>query len=382
VPEPFDKVEWPSQFNPRVGFVFQPGSVVKHTNHMDFWTVGKANSLGFLDVEPPPVEAGQCRVAFIGDSFVEAAQVEIPFKVQRLVEKTAAEKFPDWRVRTAAFGYSGTGQVNQLPFYDDYVKRLSPKLVVLVFVSNDFANNSSVLEALRNGWHPDHAPRLFVRRTDRGMERVEIDPNWSRYRIDPGLRVRALQPVHAFLQQRSRLYQWLWRRLSLKYPGLNVLQGTPYEEMVRLRARALQADPQVADRMVDWRDEFSENLDGGFTESPINPLYADAEQYTQYALSEFLRRADQDGTQLVVLAASQMGLIAQNGRNGSLAVLKRITASLGIPLIDQYEFVVHRGGDPKSAQFAHDGHWTKAGHRWAAEAVMEYLENQSVCGMR
>ena len=52
----------------------------------------------------------------------------------------------------------------------------------------------------------------------------------------------------------------------------------------------------------------------------------------------------------------------------------------GIPVIDQAALVRRQGAELRDAQFPHNGHWSPAGHQWAAEALLEYLkENQDIC---
>ena len=76
---PFGTISWPSRFDPSYGYTFVPGEEVRWTNYFDFWQATRANRFGFLDREPVPAgeRTGNCHVAFIGDSFVEAAQVPI-----------------------------------------------------------------------------------------------------------------------------------------------------------------------------------------------------------------------------------------------------------------------------------------------------------------
>ena len=52
---PFTESTRSSVFDPEVGFRFVPNTVVKETNHLDFWTSTQSNSLGFLDSEPIPL---------------------------------------------------------------------------------------------------------------------------------------------------------------------------------------------------------------------------------------------------------------------------------------------------------------------------------------
>lgn len=383
---PFNSVAWPQRFDPRVGFYFEPNSEVRHTNYLDFWVRETTNSLGFLDSEPPPPNKDDCHVTFIGDSFVEAAQVPIARKFQRLVEDAEKKRHPDWRLVTSAFGYSGTGQLNQLPFYDRFAKKFSPKLVVLVFVGNDFSNNSAILEALRNGWHPDASPRVFARKDASGAFRLtRIDPQWRDKQLQmintsqASIPLGALKYVHDRLKRYSYHYHWVWLQLTKRFPSLNSIEGPALEAQILDRVKQLGNDPALAPAFAGWDNRFV-NMDNVFYEEHLPPLFAEALEATRFALQEFKRRADSDGFQLVVLAASQLTYYSPDKNNFAYNRLQQITRDLGIPLVDQYAFIVGHGGDPIDAQFKRDGHWTEKAHQWAAEATMEFLEkNKTIC---
>lgn len=183
---PFLKQNWPAYVHPAAGFLLKPGEELRHTNNADFWIREKANSLGFLDREPKvPKPAGTFRILFLGDSFVEAAQVPIARKFHVLLEQRLRQAFPGRAIDTVAMGYSGTGQASQIPFYETFAKALQPDLVVALFVSNDFANNSPVLESVRNGWHPYHPPRPFleVEPGAVGYRRVNVDLDYQKHLI-------------------------------------------------------------------------------------------------------------------------------------------------------------------------------------------------------
>lgn len=87
--------EFHIRFDPAFGFHFEPHSRVRATNHLDYWTEQEANALGLLDRPPREASAlaGHCRVAVIGDSFVEAVQVPIDAKVHVVLETTARQEF-------------------------------------------------------------------------------------------------------------------------------------------------------------------------------------------------------------------------------------------------------------------------------------------------
>ena len=76
----------------------------------------------------------------------------------------AARALPALDVTTSAFGRGGTGQINQLAFYDAYAWPLRPRLVVLVFVPNDYRDNFPLWMALRRGLDPEQGPMYAAAR--------------------------------------------------------------------------------------------------------------------------------------------------------------------------------------------------------------------------
>ena len=154
---PFVESDAPYAWSSRVGTIFTPNADVRWTNGLDLWTESRTNSIGFVDREPIGIEraAASCHVAMIGDSYVEALQVPIADKFHVRLEALATQELPHLDVTTSAFGVSGTGQINQLAYYDEFARYLRPALLVLVFVKNDFMNNAPILEGLHQGVDPD-----------------------------------------------------------------------------------------------------------------------------------------------------------------------------------------------------------------------------------
>jgi len=113
------------------------------------------NSLGYRDVEhlvrKPP---GVYRIAFLGDSFTEARQVDIADTYWKLLESklTSCGALAGRRVEALNFGVGGYGTAQELLTLRIDVLRLHPDLVVLAFLTgNDIANNS---RALDDGYRP------------------------------------------------------------------------------------------------------------------------------------------------------------------------------------------------------------------------------------
>lgn len=330
---PVSDNRFPSQFIDTVGFTFKPGDTARLTNGIDFWVSEKVNSLGFLDSEPAlPKPPGRFRILLVGDSFVEAVQVPIAQKLQTLLAEDLNRRFPDRKFDAVALGYSGTGQANQLPFYERN-RDLKPDLVILLFVSNDFANNSPVLESLRHGWHPDHSPRVFMRaRPGQPCDRLPIDPAWQK----------------------------------------SLLAGDLAERARQLRAMS----PDFDDGLRGWKPipgrKPTDHLSDIFLEpGPLPRAFEEAVASTKCAFIEWQKLAEQDGFKLLVASADSVA--------GQIARLKHMTGELQLPLIDIHqEFVRHH--DPALAQFKSEGHWTPNGHRWAAAAIANYLADNGYVG--
>jgi hypothetical protein len=387
-------VNWPTRFGPQYGWTFAPGETVSWSNNIDFRTATKVNSLGFLDREPPKDEypsLGVCRVAFIGDSFVEAAQIPIKQKVQSQLEKFRSSGKP---FETLAFGYSGTGQVNQLPFYDAFASRFHPNVVVLVFVGNDFANNSSPLESVRNGWDPLHPPRLFFERAASGEFRpILIDPDWTQKTFKQSSQAANWHTAtHGYLLAHSSLYKWLYTRLSLRYPAVARWLDAQVPYNSTLAGRMSEVSKRWPGGLSGWNFPDDWDMDTMFFADHLPPVFQEAVEITGHALDEYSKRGRRDGFNLVILADKSLYMQGNNpgttdaekanplSATGQIDRLRELARSRNIPIVDFRAYIESIHEDPLKASFAHDGHWSPSGHQWAAQALNEYFRGHpEVC---
>ena len=363
--------------------MLEPNTEIRHTNDLDFWVVARTNSLGFPDREPPPPEraAASCHVAVIGDSFVAAIEVPIADKLQVRLEALAAVALPELDVTVSAYGRGGTGQVNQLPLYDEYARRLSPNLVVLVFDPNDFENNSAVLSALRQGHDPRRMPYAYPERTaDGGFRLRPADPGflrpdgpswyWRWLGLPPPSETRREAAIRT-LAGHSLFARWLdGKRLAL-FPRAHRPGFTE-------RAALLAARPGYEWVFEGWRLTSLSQWD--FSRLPLAdnppPAFAEALEFTAWVLAEFKRRADRDGAALIVLSTYQAG----DAHTRASMTLRGMAGELGIPVINQYEWIANNGYYVHDAHWPHDAHWNPQGHQWAAEAILDWLRRRpEVC---
>ena len=362
----------PFQFVDDAGLIKKPNAENRYRRWFDdYWVISRTNSQGFLDREPvsPERAAAGCHIAFFGDSFVEAMEVPIADKFQARLEDMASRELPRLAITTQAYGIGGTGQINQLPFYDEYARRLSPKLVVLVFYLNDFVNNSTALESLARGLDPDRMRFMSAQRDASGtMQLLPPDPEYRRFALPS-------PPMPWHENARGRL-----ARVSHFARWLNAKIGAPNDSAATRAAWAnmIAARPCCALMLDGWRPgEYQRFLDNLFLEEHLPPVFEEALEYTAFGIEQFKRRADRDGATLAILAASE-----RMGTQGDPQFdrLSAIAEAHSVPLISQYDYVQAQGHDYKNGRYANDVHWNATGHQWVAEAVLEWLkENQEAC---
>ena len=371
--KPFLNTNIPRQFVDGVGLIFEPNAEVRYgKSEGEFWVVQRANSQGFLDREPISAEfaAESCHIAFIGDSFVEAKEAPIADKFHVRLEEMAARELPHLAIGAQAYGITGTGQINQLPFYDEYARRLSPKLVVLVFFLNDFSDNSTALQALKYGADPDRLPYMSAQRDDSGELRLRPpDPEYARF---------------MFLKKSRRWYAGGWNHLKRISHFARWLEHKNLIEVYASRQSNAEWANMIAQRpCCAWALDHHQPSDRWykiyfrFMEERLPPVYENELEYTAFGIEQFKRRADRDGATLLIMAAT-----ADMGRRGDpqFERLSAIAEARGIPVISDYDYVVRQGHDAENGRWRFDRHWNATGHQWAAEAILEWLKaNQGVC---
>ena len=365
-------IAW-NKYLPEVGLMNPSDLEIRYTNKLDYWTVTQTNSLGFPDREPPAPEgaAASCHIAAIGDSFVEAIEVPVEDKFHVRLEEMAAAELPDLDVTTSAYGVRNTGQTHQLPWYDEYARPLRPNLLVLVFVNNDFSNNSPALHAMKTRYGPDGIPYVTAaRNADGTMYLVPPNPEIQRRALPPFEDYPLIVRLWLKTSSMSIFSEYLGRKLNIR----NTWRIAPIPARVEVLA-SLPGYESTADGW-DPADIQDKDMLEFFVMSAPPPVFREALEITAFALDEFVNRTEIDGAELVVLASHTMGPTG----DPLFERLADMARERGIPVINQWDYVARQGGKIEDARFAHDAHWSAQGHQWAAEALLEWLrENPQVC---
>ena len=357
-----------------VGPIRKPNSELRFADWQnDNFVVSRTNSLGFLDREPVSAEraAAGCHIAFIGDSFVESKEVPIADKFHVRLEEMAARDLPRLDIATQAYGISNTGQINQLPFYDEYARHLNPKLLILVFYVNDFTDNPIATQALKYGADPDRMPFMSAQRDEHGTMKLRPPhPEFQRFMLPS-------RPQHWHGRAWKRLIQVSYLAKWLHTKGLRIWVDyipRPTEAWANMIAER-PCCSWLLDAWAPGERVFIEHHH--FAEEYLPPIYEDALEYTAFGIDQFKRRADRDGVHLAILSAT-----ADMGTRGDPQFdrLNAIAEARGIPVISDYDYIVRQGHDEWNGRWDANIHWNATGHQWVAEAILEWLkENQDVC---
>ena len=377
---PFLEIDASYTWSPTVGGTFTPNSEVRWTNRLDFWTESRINSLGFVDREPIGLEraAASCHIAMIGDSYVEALQVPITDKFHVRLEELAAEELRHLDITTSAFGVMSTGQVNQLAYYDEFARALRPALLVLVFVNNDFMENTPILYGLREGVDPDRLTEVSATRGADGT--ITLRPP---HPPSPESRLATMAstspPWYTRVKDRLSGMSPFARWLDIKKRAWFPADTDP--ELIAWVALLSRRSPRYAALFDGWRPTTRGDIQEPFLYAQdLPPVYEDGLDFTAFALDQFKERADRDGAALVILSTHYIGTRGDLGFDR----LTALAEPRGIPVIDYNDYVLRQGAElPRDAIWEHNKHWNIAGHRWAAEALLEYLKaNQEICTRR
>jgi hypothetical protein len=295
----------------------------------EFETVVEFNSLGLRDQEYPRIKPSHaCRILVLGDSYTAALQVDASQIYTEVLEQSlnAAGGEPVFEVINA--GVSGWGTADELRFLQLAGLSLDPDLVLLQFtIGNDVTDN-----AYDNRFFDVRDGHLVPRQPEGG---------------------RLLHSLEEFLGNRSHVVQLL--RLRLRHAlssraSLWSRRSVEYHDTIRGRRDPREMEP-------DWEATF---------------LY----------LREIRDLTRARGIGFSVFFVPFDAHVEGRKPNGPFPVedyyptemLLRVGAREGIPMLDLTPVFRERSGGSMSAvRWAGDSHWRPEPHRWAAEALLDFL---------
>ena len=134
------RLSW-SEPDERIGFRYTPGFRYWYQRENDHPVTGRINSFGWRDTEWSLEKPDNVfRVAVLGDSYVEAFQVESSRTFLELAEMTLKSLTP-MRFELMNFGRSGFTQTEEMFVLRETILQFSPDMVIVFFLpANDIAD--------------------------------------------------------------------------------------------------------------------------------------------------------------------------------------------------------------------------------------------------
>ncbi len=285
----------------------------------------RVNNLGFLSDVDYDRDTSTPRAVVIGDSYVEAVQVENARTIHGLLNAAVAP-----RGAVYGIGASGSPLSQYLAFADYAVRSLGPRALVFVIVSNDF--DESLLEYKQ-------APAFhYFAASGPDYELVRIDhaPSWIG---------RIAQ--HSALARYLTINLNAWARLAARLAPPAAAGGAP-SFVANVPRQVSPARLSGSKRAVDF---FLRELKARAPDTPalfvvdgIRPdLYSSAAlaaargSYFDLMRTHFIEQATKLGYEVIDLEP-----------------------------VFEADYAVHR----TRLEFATDAHWNERGHRLAAEQVL------------
>jgi hypothetical protein len=338
------RVAW-TEPDPEIGWRFTPGREYWFFAENDHAIQGRINAMGWRDHERTRATARATRVAVLGDSYVEAFQVELDSTFAAIAERLA--RAHGLEIEFMNFGRSGMGVAEERIVLTRDILPCNPDVVVLLFTpNNDIADASRATAA--------DPLRPFYTIDEHDSLRVDTS-----FRNSKGYRMRAI--LHP-LKQRSAL-------VSLVAERYNV---------ARLARAAKQSDASTARKTLTREQTLmTKQADATFLANY---------QLTKRVVAEMTRVLASRGVAFVVMSVPLVyddAAIAQLRKiddswdpkyfDRDLAALADSSEFVFVPLTEAFSEHRRRGGEP-----LHWAHWNYAGHRLVGRVLAEAVSRTGV----
>ena len=324
-------------FHPVYGNQFVPdqsGTFIRGENQQikGKFRINKQGWNSPYDYEPqkPP---GTYRIAAIGDSYVEALQVDYDQSFTYLLEDNLRKKIPTKKFQAYSFGHTGANLTQNLAVFKNVSKVYKPDLAIIVLIHNDF------LESFEGFGRVDN---FTLRKQGETFEVVSPRPastmDMKRLFRKSAL-VRYLVLNHRVLERFSFIRSW--------YYG---------------DTRKVDANVSLEKAKAYSSEEFLEML--------------------EYSFGQFKNLADQSNTKLLFVMntarfpaeVTKYGAVSSMSRFNEFS--RQTAEKLGLEFLDLTP-VFQESWDSSGEwhKWKMDSHWNHKGHQVVAEALSAKLED-------
>jgi hypothetical protein len=347
-------VSYPAPYapDPICGTRLAPNFRGRFTQEGDGWV--ETNRAGWRDRDRAAAKPdGVLRIAVLGDSYVEALQVDRAQTFWAVLEQllSADPRFTGRRIEVLAFGCSGYGTAQEMLALEQYVAPYDVDLVLLAFMpGNDVQNNSPALEPYRvRPFYVLEEGRLVLDQSFLSHEAYQkAESDWVAFKVGLINRFRVLQLANL----------WLHRPRSIDdsegEPGLGVEWMRPPHDG-DWRAAWDVTEALLVRMNAFCRDQLQARF-GVIVVSTGIQVHPDAQTRAQFLQDHALKS--------LLYAEQRIEALGQREEFSVIALA---------PVMQQYA--------QRHNEFLHgfantrlgSGHWNVAGHRVAGEIVAAHV---------
>jgi hypothetical protein len=342
-------------------------------------SLGLRDDLSLTDYDLPE---DQFKLLILADSFGEALQVPLEQTFFKQLQALLTEAGQPTQSINAGVGSWGNDQ--ELLYYQLEGRKFRPDLTLLFFyTANDTVNNSAPLEIARNG---GSIQKSFYQ-LDADGKLIPPEP------FDPENAYNETYPKPAPLPPAplTKTADWLWLHSDL-YRWF-----VPYLGDIPPLVKALGPSGILGGESRIRATHPAIPVPFYVYQTPMSETWIQGWDLTEAILAELQRQVEGDGGQLAVIIIPAREQVYPQKWEQTLAAnqamqslewdldlpnkkLTEILTRQEITYLDLLPTLREQGAQPETPplHFTHDGHWTEAGHRLAAETIFQFLQTEDL----
>lgn len=207
------RISW-SEPDPFLGWRNSPGRTYWHRLEADHAITGRMNNFGWRDIDRmPQKETETYRIAFLGDSMVEALNVELDSTFLSISEKRLSKEL-NRKIELLNFGRSGMTQSEEFLVLKHHAMQFSPDMVILFFLPyNDIPDisRSTASTLMRPFYHMAEDGQLVLDTSFTQSKEFKIK-SW----INP---MKQHSAFISLLAERYHIVKAMWNQPPVTPPG-------------------------------------------------------------------------------------------------------------------------------------------------------------------
>ncbi len=368
------------EYDPLLGWRKIPHVTGSHVTS-EYAISERMNSKGIRGPEYPYQKSrGEYRIVILGDSFAEGYTVEFSELFSEVLKDDLNHDKSAHHYEVINMGVGGYSTDQELLLFQTEGKKYTPDLMILMFYDNDIWYNNQA------NYPRGHKPLFHM--SDDGSLRLTNVPVPR-----PEPHKKPHQSANDFWKNPTKaMVDWISRKSSLYQFVANRIENTPYLHHLLMKIGLMKAPARVNDenKTIPIPDEFR------VYERHENSDVSQAWRLTEALLAKLKEETTRIGSQLLIFyipmranvyleewqrmktryGISDDDWTIEQIRNRLIEICRRQSLDCIDPVAAFREEASKLQVVGKRLYFTHDGHWTAAGHKFAAEMLGHYIRSQ------